>query len=80
MTRNTVFGLFLDLRKTFDVCSHSIILKQLRKYGIIEWLTTGLLATEKTEKYVDMDGHSSTDQSIFTNSQIQGSLFIHVKK
>jgi hypothetical protein len=27
-------GLFLDLKKAFDVCSHDILLKKLKKYGI----------------------------------------------
>ena len=28
-------GLFLDLKKAFDVCSHPILLKKLKKYGIV---------------------------------------------
>jgi hypothetical protein len=27
-------GLFLDLKKAFDVCSHEILLKKFKKYGI----------------------------------------------
>jgi hypothetical protein len=29
-------GVFLDLRKAFDVCSHEILLKKLKKMGIQE--------------------------------------------
>jgi hypothetical protein len=35
-------GLFFDLRNAFDVCSHSILLRKLRKYGIIELNLPGL--------------------------------------
>jgi len=31
---NYCIGIFLDLKKAFDVCSHDILLKKLRKMGI----------------------------------------------
>ena len=31
---NFCIGIFLDLRKAFDVCSHSILLAKLKKMGI----------------------------------------------
>ncbi len=31
---NFCIGVFLDLRKAFDVCSHDILLKKLQKMGI----------------------------------------------
>jgi hypothetical protein len=43
-------GLFLDLRKAFNVCSNSVLLKKFRKYGIhaMALHMTGLLAILKT--------------------------------
>jgi hypothetical protein len=39
-------GIFLDLRKAFDVCSHEILLKKLKKMGILgtthKWFTSYL--------------------------------------
>jgi abortive infection bacteriophage resistance protein len=39
-------GVFLDLRKTYDVCSHEILLKKLKKMGILgithKWFTSYL--------------------------------------
>jgi len=32
--REYCIGVFLDLPKAFDVCSHSILLKKLQKMGI----------------------------------------------
>jgi hypothetical protein len=67
-------GLFLDLRKAFDVCSHTILLRKLRKYGINgiahEWFSSYL---KDRKQRVDIDGHLSTE-SIFNISVIQGSI------
>jgi hypothetical protein len=67
-------GLFLDLRKAFDVCSHNILLKKLKKYGIngiaLDWFTSYL---KDRKQKVDIDGHLS-EESIFNISVIQGSI------
>jgi hypothetical protein len=67
-------GVFLDLKKAFDVCDHQILLKKLTKYGItgtpLEWFTTYL--TGRTQ-IVDIQGHFSTPQPVDI-SVIQGSL------
>jgi hypothetical protein len=43
---NYCIGVFLDLKKAFDVCSHSILLKKLSKMGFngnaLKWFKTYL--------------------------------------
>jgi methylaspartate ammonia-lyase len=55
-------GVFLDLRKAFDVCSHTILLKKLRKYGIhgktLEWFASYL---QDRKQKVDINGHLYSD-------------------
>jgi hypothetical protein len=34
MIKKIAIGIFLDLKKAFDVCSHSILLHKLKKLGI----------------------------------------------
>jgi hypothetical protein len=67
-------GLFLDLRKALDVCSHSILLNKLRKYGITgithEWFVSYL---KDRRQHVDIDGHISSE-TIFNISVIQDSI------
>jgi hypothetical protein len=67
-------GLFLDLKKAFDVCSHPILLKKLKKYGIVgtthDWFKSYL--RNRVQK-VDIDGHLSSEK-IFNISVIQGSI------
>jgi hypothetical protein len=67
-------GVFLDLKKAFDVCDHQILLRKLNKYGIsgvpLDWFTSYL--TGRTQ-VVDIQGHFSSAQSIDI-SVIQGSL------
>jgi hypothetical protein len=47
-------GVFLDLRKAFDVCSHNILLAKLEKMGIkdtaLNWFKTIFLASLKKLK------------------------------
>jgi hypothetical protein len=51
-------GVFLDLRKAFDVCSHEILLKKLKKMGIqdttYKWFESYL--SNRTQ-CVDIAGH-----------------------
>ncbi len=74
--------LFLDLQKAFDVCSHTILLKKLCKYGINDntyhWFASYL---EDQKQHFDIEGYLS-NESIFNISVIQGSilgpiLFLH---
>jgi hypothetical protein len=71
--RNYCVGVFLDLKKAFDVCSHSILLKKLRKMGIngvtYNWFENYLEG--RTQK-VDINGHLSAEQNLDI-SVIQGS-------
>jgi hypothetical protein len=67
-------GLFLDLKKAFDVCSHSILLKKLKKYGITgithKWFTSYL---KDRKQKVDVNGAYSSTKTI-NISVIQGSI------
>ena len=44
-------GVFFDLKKAFDVCSHDILLKKLQKMGVREdahaWFTSYLSGREQ---------------------------------
>jgi hypothetical protein len=64
---------FLDLKKAFDVCSHSILLKKLKKMGIngttYKWFENYL--SGRTQK-VDINGNLSHEQNLDI-SVIQGS-------
>ena len=66
-------GVFLDLKKAFDVCSHEILLKKLAKMGIQEnahrWFVSYL--TDRSQ-CVDIGGTFSTFQELAI-SVIQGS-------
>ena len=65
-------GIFLDLRKAFDVCSHDILLKKLNRLGVegkeYSWFKT-YLANRKQK--VDINGILS-DESIINISVLQG--------
>ena len=71
---NFTVGIFLDLKKAFDVCNHSILLSKLPKYGIsgqaLNWFTSYL--SNRSQK-TDIGGHLSSSQNIDI-SVIQGSL------
>jgi hypothetical protein len=38
-------GIFLDIKKTFDVCSHKILLKKLKNMALLARLMTGSAVT-----------------------------------
>jgi hypothetical protein len=67
-------GLFLDLKKAFDVCSHEILLKKIKKYGLNgkthDWFKSYL---ENRKQSVDIDGSLSATKT-FNISVIQGSI------
>jgi hypothetical protein len=67
-------GIFLDLKKAFDVCSHTILLKKLAKMGIngmvANWFTSYLNGRTQC---VDINGTFS-DPLAINISVIQGSI------
>ena len=69
-----VIGVFLDLKKAFDVVNHEILLKKLKKLGlngvVLEWFTSYL---EGRSQCVDINGHLSKEISIDI-SVLQGSI------
>jgi hypothetical protein len=71
---NYAIGVFLDLRKAFDVCDHNILLAKLIKYGIngstLDWFKSYL---SNRNQVVDISGHFSKPQQLDI-STIQGSL------
>jgi hypothetical protein len=71
---NFSIGVFLDLKKAFDVCDHHILLAKLSKYGItglaLEWFKSYLSGRKQV---VDISNNFSTPQNLDI-SVIQGSL------
>jgi len=67
-------GIFLDLKKAFDVCSHSILLRKLHKLGIkdtaLQWFTSYLHGRQQK---VDINGNLSSSRSLDI-SVLQGSI------
>jgi len=70
---NYCIGVFLDLKKAFDVCSHEILLKKLVRMGIrgtsLLWFKNYLAGRSQ---YVDING-SKSDPLEIDISVIQGS-------
>jgi hypothetical protein len=74
-------GVFLDLRKAFDVCSHDILLKKLKKMGILgtthKWFTS--YSTNRAQ-CVDIAGTFSDlidlDISVIQGSTLGPILFL----
>jgi len=72
--RKFVAGVFLDLRKAFDVVSHEILLEKLRHLGIrglaLKWFTSYLA---NRCQYTEINGTKSTNRQIDI-SVLQGSI------
>jgi hypothetical protein len=72
--KNYTVGIFLDLKKAFDVAPHNILLKKLEKLGIrgvaLRWFTSYL---EGRTQRVDIEGELSEIEEI-TISILQGSI------
>lgn len=69
---NYCIGVFLDLKKAFDVCSHDILIKKLAKFGIqgtaLEWFKSYF--KNRIQK-VDINGKLS-DEATINISVLQG--------
>jgi hypothetical protein len=67
-------GIFLDLKKAFDVCSHDILLKKLVKFGIegnaLNWFKSYL--SNRCQK-VDINGKFSSE-ALINISVMQGTI------
>jgi hypothetical protein len=67
-------GVFLDLKKAFDVCSHEILLKKLQHLGVqniaLDWFKSYL---SNRHQIVDINGQISSLKSIVI-SVLQGSI------
>jgi hypothetical protein len=67
-------GVFLDLKKAYDVCDHKILLTKLRKYGINgnahKWFESYLSGRMQI---TDINGSLSAPNSVDI-SVIQGSI------
>ena len=67
-------GIFLDLKKAFDVCSHPILLRKLEQLGIkgtaLKWFSSYL---KDRQQKVDINGNLSSAKSLDI-SVLQGSI------
>ena len=67
-------GIFLDLKKAFDLCNHEILFKKLEnkcvKGKTLEWFKSYL---KERRQRVDVNGHKSAEETI-DMSVIQGSI------
>ena len=67
-------GIVMDLQKTFDPVSHSILISKLYHYGIrvvpLQWFVSYL---SNRKQYVSVNGHTS-DELLITYGVPQGSV------
>ena len=67
-------GVFLDLKKAIDVCSHSILIKKFKKLGIsgtpLKWFKSYL---SNRKQCVEVNGKTSNEKDI-SISVLQGSI------
>jgi hypothetical protein len=78
---NYCLGVFLDLKKAFDVCSHSILLKKLAKMGINgtthKWFADYLSGrSQKVEISGNLSDSSNLDISVIQGSTLGPLLFL----
>jgi hypothetical protein len=78
---NYCLGVFLDLKKAFDVCSHSILLKKLKKMGINgtahQWFTDYLSGrSQKVEINENFSDPLNLDISVIQGSTLGPILFL----
>ncbi len=67
-------GVFFDLKKAFDVCSHSILLMKLERMGVrgaaLDWFRSYL---DNRTQFVNIQGAHSSERNIKI-SILQGSI------
>ena len=78
---NFCIGVFLDLKKAFDVCSHSILLKKLKKMGINgtthKWFSDYLSGrSQKVEINETLSDSLELDISVIQGSTLGPILFL----
>jgi hypothetical protein len=78
---NFCVGVFLDLKKAFDVCSHSILLKKLKKMGINgvthSWFANYLSGrSQKVEINEKLSEEQNLDISVIQGSILGPILFL----
>jgi hypothetical protein len=65
MKKKYAIGIFLDLEKAVDVCSHEILLRKLSKLGIkdiaLNWFTSYL---QDRQQRVDINGSISSSRAL----------------
>lgn len=71
---NYCIGIFLDLKKAFDVCNHAILINKLKKFGIegtaLNWFSSYL--KDRRQK-VDINGNLSSE-TLINISVLQGTI------
>ena len=72
---NYVFGIYIDLKKAFDIVQHDILLSKLQRYGIhgiaFQWFRSYLA---KRKEYVITNGNQSNISDLCGYGAPQGSV------